>query len=119
MLVNNQNVSSWVCRLEDILRFASTEREVNLTKTDNIVKSMFWKGVLQYLKDITGHLCKCINYFDEVPTANWGGKFAERSTQAKLAVAANTSDIKKLTSMVNKLASDVRALPKSNRTHLP
>lgn len=121
-----EDVSAWGCRLEDLLSLAVSKGEATLSDTDNILKSMFWNGMLQYLKNITGHLYESITNFDALRVAirrveqdykqrTDEEKFLKKSTPAKSAVAAEASDIHKLTGMVNQLVSEVSDLKNQQR----
>jgi len=117
----DEDVSSWGCRLEDLLSLAINKGQVHLSDTDGMLRSMFWNGMQQYLKSITGHLYEGIHVFDELRVAirrveqdyrqrTDEEKSTKKSNPAKSAVASDHSTTDKLTGMVNQLAADVRAM---------
>ncbi|XP_021370382.1 uncharacterized protein LOC110461286 [Mizuhopecten yessoensis] len=66
---DNEDASSWRCRLEDILNKAVSRREVTYTDTGDMLRTMFWTGLRRDLKDITGHKYDAIDDFDDLMIA--------------------------------------------------
>jgi len=118
---SDEDVSSWSCRLEDILNLAITKGKVNFSDADSMLRSMFWSGLKQYLKNITGHLYERILDFDELRVAirrvekdcrqrSDEEKTIKKSIPAKSAVPEAASPIDELKGMVKQLATEVRQL---------
>jgi len=135
----DEDVSNWGCRLEDLLSLAINKGKVHPPEADSMLRSMFWSGLLQYLKSITGHLYERIHDFDELRVAicrveqDYRRRSDEEkaskksSTPAKSAVAEDSSRMDKLTGMVNQLTADIRDMknrrpdqqPSSQSIHSP
>lgn len=115
-----EDVSSWGCRLEDLLNLAISKDEVQLSDTNNMLRSMFWNGMQQSIKNITGHLFESIQDFDELRVAirrveqdcrhRTDEEKTKKTTPAKSAVASDQSSIDKLTGMINQLSTEVRLI---------
>ena len=51
----NENVTKWSCRLEDILSTAVERKLVEPDKVNEMLRNMFWQGLKPALKDISGY----------------------------------------------------------------
>lgn len=65
----NEDVSEWSCRLEDLLDKVIQRGEITPTNTDQMLRNMFWNGLSEKLKDITGHIFKECGDFDQLRLA--------------------------------------------------
>ena len=65
----HEDVSEWSCRLEDLLDRVIQKGEITPTNTDQMLRNMFWNGLSEKLKDITGHIFKECKDFDELRLA--------------------------------------------------
>jgi hypothetical protein len=66
---DNEDVSEWSCRLEDLLDKVIQKGEIIHSNTDQMLKNMFWNGLSEKLKDITGHIFKECEDFDQLRLA--------------------------------------------------
>lgn len=120
----DEDVSAWSCRLEDILVQAIQEGEVDHKKADEMLRVMFWTGLRQRLKDISGHKFDTIEDFDSLRVAirQIEHSLLERTDEAipassrksahvKMAHSEN-SDILEIKGMIQKLSTDVTELQK-------
>ena len=64
-----ENVIKWGCRLEDILAKAIEKGLVDPSNRNEMLRNMFWTGLNQSLKDISGHKYDSIYDFDKLRTA--------------------------------------------------
>ncbi|KAL5008775.1 hypothetical protein ScPMuIL_014356 [Solemya velum] len=62
----NEDITSWSCRLEDILDRALERGLVTAGETIDMLRSMFWTGLLSDLKDISGHKYDSVKEFDKL-----------------------------------------------------
>lgn len=63
---DDETVTSWSCRLEDILGKAADKGLVRRQDMDSMLRSMLWTGLKTPLKDISGHKYDAITTFDEL-----------------------------------------------------
>ena len=66
---DNEDVSEWSCRLEDLLNKVIQNGEIPPTNTDQMLRNMFWNGLSENFKDITGHIFKESTKFDDLRKA--------------------------------------------------
>lgn len=117
----DEDVSSWGCRLEDLLNSAIEKGKVTSSESNDMLRVKFWSGLRESIQDITGYLYERIEDFDDLriairrieqnhkqPTDEKGNKRAV--TPAKAAVDTTTTAIDKLTGIVNQLAGDIQQL---------
>lgn len=62
---DQEDVSAWSCRLEDMLSKAVEVGKVHWSETNEMLCCMFWTGLHQHLKDRSGHKFDAIKDFDE------------------------------------------------------
>lgn len=61
-----EDVTSWSCRLEDILSQAVEKGLVGASDTNEMLRSMFWTGLRQDLKDVSGYKFEAVKDFDKL-----------------------------------------------------
>jgi hypothetical protein len=64
-----ENVSSWSCRLEDIMCRVIQTKEIESNEKDSMLHNMLWIVLQPSLKKITGYLFDSIQSFDELRVA--------------------------------------------------
>lgn len=62
----NEDVTKWSCRLEDILSSAVERRLVDPSKVNEMLHNMFWQGLKPSLKDISGYKFEQVLDFDKL-----------------------------------------------------
>lgn len=65
----DEDVSSWSCRLEDIIGKAAERGLVTHQETDAMLHAMLWTGLRSSLKDISAHKYDSIHDFDGLRVA--------------------------------------------------
>lgn len=118
----NEDVSAWSCRLENILVQAIQEGETDFERSNEMLREMFWIGLQQHLKDISGHKFDTIDDFDSLRVAIRQLEYSisdrneecsifrdKKHVHAKMAQSENT-DMKELKGMIQKLSTDVATL---------
>ena len=65
----NEDVTSWGCRLEDMLSKVRAISTIPQGEAENMLKDMFWEGLKPSLKDATGHIYDKGLPFDELRKA--------------------------------------------------
>ena len=65
----DEDITSWSCRLEDIIGRALAKGLVQQTEVDRMLHNMLWTGLRQQLKDISGHKYDTIKDFDSLRVA--------------------------------------------------
>ena len=65
----DETVSDWSCRLEDLLAKAVELGRVHPLEADEMLRCMFWTGLKKELKDVSGHKFDRISTFDELRVA--------------------------------------------------
>ena len=61
---DDESCSAWSCRLEEILNTAVRLGKVSTRSTNDMLRTMFYKGMKQHLKDLCGYLYHSIHDFD-------------------------------------------------------
>lgn len=128
----NEDVSEWSCRLEDLLNKVIQNGEIVPTNTDQMLRNMFWNGLAENLKDITGHIFKeCID-FDELRKAIRKveqDKIRHKDASKKATIHQTvTSDskmdelkamIQKMDTKVNQMKEDIDVVRQKYQTEKP
>lgn len=65
----DEECARWSCRLEDILNKAIQKNLIVRSQFEEMLKTMFFKGLGPSLKDICGHLYDKCGSFDELRTS--------------------------------------------------
>jgi hypothetical protein len=123
-----EDVSAWSCRLEDLLMKATESAPVDPHTSNQMLRNMFWTGLLQSLKDVSGHKFDTLTDFDTLRVAirriesDHKQRADEKSSTkkavtAKMAVSSPPDDtkaeIKELRCMMQKLCAEVSSLKDS------
>ncbi|XP_062618198.1 uncharacterized protein LOC134279798 [Saccostrea cucullata] len=118
----NEDVSAWGCRLEDLLSKALIQGLVNPDDENDMLRNMFWSGMRTSLKDISGHLYDKYPEFDDLRRAmrileqDREKRKSESDKQNKPIPAKRTNVEKKsneteeLITTVNRLSTELEAL---------
>lgn len=122
----DEDITSWSCRLEDIIGKGIEKGLVKQTEVNKMLHSMLWTGLRQELKDISGYKYETIKDFDtlrvalrqiekEHPPQKSNTKSAKPNT-SKAATSAEKSDIDELKGMVKQLTQKVTTLEEQGYT---
>ncbi|KAL5006783.1 hypothetical protein ScPMuIL_015589 [Solemya velum] len=65
----DEDVSSWGCRLEDLLNSAIEKGKVTSSESNDMLRVKFWSGLKESIQDITGYLYERIEDFDDLRIA--------------------------------------------------
>lgn len=66
---SDESVIKWGCRLKDILAKAIDKGLVDKSKRNEMLRNMFWTGLKQSFKEISGHKYDTIGDFNKLRTA--------------------------------------------------
>ena len=117
----NESVTAWGCRLEDIMLRAQQLGNVDETEAEEMLRERFWHGLRPDLQEGTGHKFDAISDFDElrvaIRTVEQDHQLKKTSrpvktTTAQMSAVEPNTEIKELKSMVSQLASTVKSLQK-------
>lgn len=128
-----EDVAEWGCRLEDLVARGVNAGRIPVCQADEILRSRFWQGLHQDLRDMTGHkfdssrtfddLRRQIRQFEVDRLAARPPRHSHTQTpkHVKVAQAAKTEDdlrtqVQKLTEQVEALTSEVRARDRNRNT---
>lgn len=113
----NENVTKWSCRLEDILSTAVERKLVEPDKVNEMLRNMFWQGLKPALKDISGYKFEKITDFDklrvEIRKLEQDHLSSEPNVpHCSVSVDQKTEnkDIKEMKSMIQSLTNTVQQL---------
>lgn len=121
-----EDVSTWSCRLEDILNKAVQQGDVQQRNAEKMLRTMFWTGLRREIKSLTGHKYDTIDQFDELRVAIrqverdlkerdeevTPGKAADK-TKPVAHMAAATDELKEVKGLIQQLTTEVADLKKS------
>ena len=119
----DEDSMAWSCRLEEIFRKAVIKGVMNRYEANDKLKSRYWNGLHQWLKDISGYKYDQLTDFDELRKEvrlmeqEHSGK---KTTQSNMAVSSGgatgqSSDIQELKGMIQQLTTKVNQLEKGNQ----
>lgn len=126
---SDESVAAWGCRLEDLLERAKHQGFVS-TNVNDLLRTRFWNGLTQKLKDVSRYKFEMTTDFDQLRTAmrviemehqgRSGADQNDRSgkkVQNKMAVAGDTSqsdggELKELKGIIHKLSNQVESMEK-------
>lgn len=121
----DETVSDWSCRLEDLLNKAIQKGEVNKKDANKMLCTMFYNGLRPALKDISGHKYDQIHNFDELRVAlriieQDHIPVMSKPINKMHATTSKDTDMKELKGIVQQLAADVKSLKdKASRPQQP
>lgn len=125
---NDENCAAWSVRLEDLVTKAVRKGKVSPTLTNDMLRTMFYKGLGEDLKDISGHLYHNTYDFDRLRVAirkielehKPVAKPSKHAT-AKAATCTSTSDtsadrFSEMQSQLDQLTAQVMQLSQNPQT---
>lgn len=106
---DTEDVTTFASRLEDLLSKAVEAGAIKPTDTNDMLCSVFYSGLNDYLKSISGYKFDKFKSFDElrVEVRRLEAELPCKTAHAKSAVASKDEQIEKLTGLVNQLRTDV------------
>lgn len=126
----DEDITSWSCRLEDIIGKALELGVVQHAEVDKMLHSMLWTGLRQELKDISSHKYDTVKGFDQLRVVlrqiekdhmpqKTSGKGKSAAATSKSAVTKDeTSHYEELKGMINQLTKKVTGI-EENQKHTP
>lgn len=110
----DEDVSSWGCRLEDLMNKAVCLKQVKPTETNDMLRNMFYEGLKASLQDTTGYIFDAVSNFDELRRAV--RRKEEEVNRRKMSTSGHVKQVKsteaqanieELKQMVQKLSHEV------------
>lgn len=115
----NESVTKWSCRLEDIISSAVERKLVEPSKVNEMLRNMFWQGLKPALKDISGYKFEKISDFDKLRVELRKLEQDHVSTQENVTHCSfsveqkpEISELKEMKSMIQSLTNTVQQLEK-------
>lgn len=123
--MKSEEVTAWGCRLEDLLDRAMEHKSVPINDVNEMLRSRFWNGLNQRLKDGSRHKFDTVADFDKLRkeiraiekehqlTDELETSQQQRKAQAKMTTASvddSDSAFKKLESVVSQLSKQVEVM---------
>ena len=104
-----EDVTSFANRLEDLLSKAVETGKIKPTDTNDMLCSVFYSGLNQQLKSISGYKFDQFNTFDKlrVEVRRLEAEMSSTRTHSKAVTASKDEQIEKLTGVVNQLRTEV------------
>ena len=125
----DEDVSTWGCRLEDLLSKAIEKGQVQVESSGEMLRSMFWSGMQPRLKDISGHLYERHSDFDALRVAvrrleqdlkrRREEDTAARKPTGMVKMGIESKEFTELKGMVNQLTTEVRELKRERGNSQP
>lgn len=119
-----ETVTDWGCRLEGLLQIVERQSKGSLGNTDEMLRTKFWSGLRQELKDLSAYQFDKSTNFDDLRMALRKiekSHVKQKPTQNTNAVQLNTevkmesNDMKTLIATVNKLSATVEEIVKEKQ----
>ncbi|XP_033730472.1 uncharacterized protein LOC117319869 [Pecten maximus] len=123
-----EDVSTWSCRLEDIMNKAVQQGDVPDRNAEGMLRTMFWTGLRREIKDVTGHKYDTVRPFDDLRIAVRQVERdlmqrEEETTQGKAAdkvkpvahMAAATDELKEMKGLIQQLTTDMAEMKKTQQ----
>ena len=116
----SEDSMAWSCRLEEIYRKAVEKGVARKDETNNKLRSKYWNGLHQWLKDITGYKFDQISDFDELRREiRLIEKEHDKKSTPSMAIAAGKetekSELQELKGMLQQLTAKVTNLEKEHQ----
>jgi hypothetical protein len=109
----SEDVTTWGCRLEDMLDRLVSQGHITQERSGSVLKSVFWSGLRQELKDCSGHKFDTIQDFDQLRVAirrleydrkQSRAERKETATPAKMSVPTLPDSESRLMGVINQLS---------------
>ena len=121
----NEDVSTWGCRLEDLLGKALIQGQINPDDENDMLRNMFWNGMKPTLKDISGHIHDKYTNFDEFRRAmrileqdiekrKLESDKQSKPLPSKRATSEKKEEQEELRVIVNRLSTELEEMRKAN-----
>lgn len=112
----DEDSMSWSCRLEEIYRKAVIKGVATQADANEKLRSKFWNGLHQWIKDITGYKFDALTNFDELrkEIRLVEKEHVTKRAQSNMAVTSSEpekqDEIKELKGMIQQLTTKVSAI---------
>jgi hypothetical protein len=119
---DDEDVSSWGCRLEDLLSKAAEQGNVHQSQMNDMLRNMFWTGLKKSLKDVSGHKFDATTDFDTLRVSirrieqDQKQRLAEttpkRPQSAKMATVSQSRDteLSEIKGMIRQLSAEMATM---------
>ena len=117
----DEDVTSWACRLEEILNRASTHGSLSAPSRDEMLHNQLWSGLRADLRDKStyifdqggsfGNLLRALRRME----ADMMERQPARKTVSKAAVSSESCELQEIKGMLKQLSADVEKLKKTNK----
>lgn len=124
----DEECARWSCRLEDILNKAIQKNLIDRSQFEEMLRTMFFKGLRPSLKDICGHLYDKCKSFDELRTSvrkleieHHPQTTEKKSATAKAATVKDQSADRfdSIEAKINQLTTEVRSMKEKEYSYTP
>jgi hypothetical protein len=119
----DEDVSNWGCRLEDILSKAMEQGIVPSADFNNMLKNKFWTGLKKSLKDVSGHKFDTVSDFDTLRVIirrieqDQTEQTSKKPHPAKLAsTPKQDTDMGEIKGMIKQLSAEVSKLKQNQES---
>ena len=111
----NEDVTSWGCRLEDLLSKVREISAIPNAEVEQMLKDMFWEGLRPSLKDATGHIYDKDLPFDELRKAirikeEDLRKRHDKNEHSNAVTTSSKSEIDELKEMIQNVNSEMKQM---------
>jgi hypothetical protein len=120
---DDEDVSSWGCRLEDLLsKAAETQGHVQHSQMNDMLRNMFWTGLKKSLKDVSGHKFDATTDFDTLRVSvrrieqdqkqRLSETTSKKPQSAKMATASQARDteLSEIKGMIRQLSAEMATM---------
>ncbi|OWF54733.1 Paraneoplastic antigen-like protein 5 [Mizuhopecten yessoensis] len=118
----SEDVSTWACRIEDLLMKVYEHTPLGAKEINRMLRNVFYTGLRQEMKDITGHKYDAIDDYDKLLIAvrqvekdhNRDKEIPDKTKQATgtskmAATSPETNQIQQMYAVVNQLSTDFKS----------
>ncbi|XP_041377974.1 uncharacterized protein LOC121390258 [Gigantopelta aegis] len=115
----DEDVTSWACRLEEILNRASAHDGLTPTSRDELLHNQLWSGLRADLRDKSAYLFDQGGSFGNLlrslrrMEADMSERQPTKKTISKAATSTETSELQEMKGMIKQLSADVAKLKNS------
>ena len=123
--MEDENVTSWACRLEEILNSVSVHDSFTPESRDEMLHNQLWSGLKTELRDKSAYLFDKGDSFGNLlrslrrMEADMAEKQPPKKTVSKAAISTENSELQEMKGMIKQLSTEVARLKKSTSENYP